>query len=96
MTFVRPARRVARRGAALTALARGGRLWRRWRLKHPRPAPRPPSEYNKKGPIEYWPGKDSLGVRHRSSIDKFNAAHPDEKVNLHGAAGQRRRSSASR
>lgn len=38
-------------------------------------------DFSKKGPIEYWQGKDTSG-NIQKQIDAFNAAHPDEKVTL--------------
>lgn len=40
------------------------------------------ADFSKKGPIEYWQGKDTSG-NIQKQIDAFNAAHPDEKVTLH-------------
>jgi multiple sugar transport system substrate-binding protein len=83
MSFVRPARRVVIAGVSLSALllaaACGGG-------GSSAPAGGASSgagaDLTKKGPIEYWQGKDTSGNL-KNLINEFNSQHPEGKVTLH-------------
>ncbi len=82
MTFVRPARRVLIAAVSLSALLVAAACG------SDEPGGGSPSatgaavDLTKKGPIEYWQGKDTSGNMPKL-IAQFNEQHPDGKVTLH-------------
>lgn len=86
MTFVRPVRRVVFTAATLTALlaaaACGGGGSDSGGNAGAGASEGATADFSKKGPIEYWGGKDTSGNL-KNLIAQFNKEHPDGKVTFH-------------
>ena len=84
MTYVRSARRIAIAGASLTALLVAAACGGGGGGTTPGGGGNPSGggvDLTKKGPIEYWQGKDTSG-NVKNIIDAWNKDHADQKVTL--------------
>ncbi|GAA1840200.1 ABC transporter substrate-binding protein [Microlunatus capsulatus] len=81
MTSARPARRVLIAAASLTALLAAAACGGSGETPAAGGSSAPAVDLTKKGPIEYWQGKDTSG-NVKNIIAAWNKDHPDEQVTL--------------